>query len=112
MLEDLGCIVVQASNGVDAIRLFQEKGRRIDIVLTDVIMPGMGGAELGRKLREIKRDVRIIFSTGYIDHVNELEKVLGETPPIITKPYQGADLERKIRSLLGDRNGRASSSGE
>jgi two-component system cell cycle sensor histidine kinase/response regulator CckA len=112
MLEDLGCAVLEASNGVDAIRLFQEKSPRIDIVLTDVIMPGIGGAELGKRLREIKRDVRIIFSTGYSDHVNELEKELGETPPIITKPYERADLERKIRSLLGDRNERASSPAE
>jgi two-component system cell cycle sensor histidine kinase/response regulator CckA len=106
MLEASGCTVIEASDGVAAVQVFQEKGPLIDVVLTDVIMPGMGWVQLGKKLREIKHDVRIIFCTGYVDHVNELEKELGETPAIITKPYERADLVRKIRSLLGDRNER------
>jgi len=105
MLEASGCAVIEASDGVDAVRLFKDKAPLIDIVLSDVVMPNMGGAELGKKLREIKPDIRIIFCTGYIDHVNELEKELGEIPPIISKPYERAELVRKIRLILGDRNG-------
>jgi CheY-like chemotaxis protein len=100
MLEESGCAVIEASNGVEAVQVFQEKEPLIDVVLTDVIMREMGGTQLGKKLREIKHDVRIIFCTGHIEHVNELEKLLGETPPIITKPFGRAELVRKIRSLL------------
>ena len=110
MLETSGCTTIEASNGVEAIRIFQEKSPLINIVLTDVVMPMMGGAELGKRLREIKGDVRIIYGTGYIDDVSELVEMLGETPIIISKPYERTDLVRKIRSLLGDRNGRRSES--
>ena len=110
MLEASGCTIIEASNGVDAVHVFQEKSPLIDVVLTDVVMPQMGGAELGKRLREIKRDVRIIYGTGYIDDVSELAEALGETPIIISKPYERADLVRKIRSLLGDRNGHRSES--
>lgn len=105
MLEASGCSVIEAANGEDALRAFQDNNPLIDIVLSDVVMLGMSGAQLGKRLRELKHDVRIIFCTGYIDHVNELTNELGETPLIITKPYERTDLVRKIRSLLGDRNG-------
>ena len=105
ILEASGCTVIEAADGLDAVRLFVDKAPQIDIVLTDVVMPQMGGAQLGKRLREMKPDVRIIFCTGYIDHVNELEKVLGETLTIISKPYERVELVRTIGSLLGDRNG-------
>jgi len=105
ILEASGCAVIEAADGLDAVRLFADKAPQIDIVLSDVVMPQMGGAQLGKKLREMKPNVRIIFCTGYIDHVKELETVLGETPTIISKPYERADLIRAIRTLLGDENG-------
>ncbi|HYW83932.1 MAG TPA: response regulator, partial [Spirochaetia bacterium] len=105
ILEASGCRIIEAANGQDAVRTFTDQAPLIDIVLSDVVMPQMGGAQLGKTLRGMKPDVRIIFCTGYIDHVNELEKVLGEAPTIISKPYERADLIRTIRSLLGDGNG-------
>jgi len=110
MLEASGCATIEASNGVDAVQVFQEKSPLIDVVLTDFVMPQMGGAELGKRLREIKRDVKIIYGTGYIDDVSKLVEALGETPIIINKPYDRTDLIRKIRSLSGHRNGRRSES--
>ena len=105
ILEAAGCTVIEAANGLDALRLFADKSSIVDIVLSDVVMPQMGGAQLGKRLREMKPDVRIIFCTGYIDHVNELEKILGEAPAIISKPYGRAELVQTFRSVLGDRDG-------
>ena len=105
ILEAAGCAVIEATNGLDAVRIFTDKAPLIDVVLSDVVMPQMGGVQLGKKLREMKPDVRIVFCTGYMDHVSELEKVLGEAPTIISKPYERTELIRTIRSLLGDRNG-------
>jgi two-component system cell cycle sensor histidine kinase/response regulator CckA len=102
MLEISGGVVIEASNGSDALRLYRDKASTIGIVLSDVVMPGMGGAELGKKLREVKPDVKLIFCTGYFDRIHELTTALGETPQIITKPYDRAELVRRIRLLLGD----------
>ena len=96
----------------DALRAFQDTTRMIDIVLSEVVMLGMGGVQLGKTLREIRHGARTTFCTGYIHHVGERINERGETPPILTKPYERTDLVRNIRSLLGDRSGPKTSPAE
>ncbi len=70
-------------------------------MVTDVIIPGMGGAELAGRLREIDPAVRIVFCTGDAREIEMTERVLGAGAAIIQKPYDGRVILQKIQSLLG-----------
>lgn len=101
LLECLGCTVIQAAGGEAALMFYHTKRAQIDCVVTDVIMPGMGGAELAGRLREIDPAVRIVFCTGDAREIEMTERVLGAGAAIIQKPYDGRVILQKIQSLLG-----------
>jgi PAS domain S-box-containing protein len=99
-LTDYGYRVLTASNGEEAIRLFQEHRDHIDLLLTDVIMPLMGGRELAETLSTEKPGLKIIFFSGYTDNSIVHHGVLDEGVEFIQKPYSHLDLAIKIRSVL------------
>jgi PAS domain S-box-containing protein len=107
MLERLGFEALSATDGEEALRLFQKRKDAIVLAIVDLTMPRMGGAELIRALHEIKPDLRVVLSSGY----NEQEAVAqshGEaTAGFIQKPYRTRDFHRAIQAALngGPRGG-------
>ena len=100
MLEMLGYKVL-AVNGADhALRLAGEYGGNIDLLLTDVVMPGMNGRELARRIVAIKPGVKCLYMSGYAAELIARQGFLEEGIQFISKPFSLADLAGKIRETL------------
>ncbi len=101
MLERFGLTVLTASDGREALEIFKERPDDITCVILDLTMPHMDGEEAFRELRKIRRDVRVIMSSGY----NEQEithRFPGQGPDgFIQKPYQLDNLAVKLKEVLG-----------
>jgi two-component system, cell cycle sensor histidine kinase and response regulator CckA len=100
ILERLGYKVLQARNGAEAIVLAQGFGDRIDLLLTDVVMPGMSGAELATQLVLLHPGMIVLFTSGYTEDVISHHGVLAEGVSFIGKPYTPSALARKVREVL------------
>jgi len=97
MLEAMGYEVLSARGGDEAIRLCQENKERIDLAILDVTMPGMSGVDTGRKLKEIKPDIKIFLSSGYpLDYLNEITK-MSEYEGFLEKPFSIETLSEKLK---------------
>ena len=101
MLREAGHDVLVAGNGVEALRVLEVEGRSVDIVLTDVVMPEMGGIELVAKLHPNHRELRFIYMTGYAPPTAESAMIAGQVP-ILHKPFDRADLLRSIDQVLAE----------
>jgi two-component system cell cycle sensor histidine kinase/response regulator CckA len=103
VLENQGYEVLTASNGQDALHVAsQNKGSPIRLVLTDVIMPLMGGKVMAEWLKTIYPDLKILFTSGYTDNAITLHGVLETGVEFLPKPYTPATLARKVRELLDE----------
>ena len=100
MLKGSGCEVVIARDGQEALRLFGAVPERYALVLLDLTMPGMGGAECFGELRKIRPDVRVLISSGY-DSEQLTERFVSPGPTgFIRKPYQAQALAQAVRAAL------------
>lgn len=94
LLADLGCEVRSADSGKQALE--QLNAGEIDLVLSDVVMPGMSGVELARRVREDHSDVPVLLATGYSDEIVKQ----GSEFAVLSKPFGAADLSKAMSSLL------------
>jgi signal transduction histidine kinase/CheY-like chemotaxis protein len=101
ILGDLGYQVMPARNGAEAIAVAQKNGERIDLLLTDVVMPGMSGRELATQLVLHHPEMKVLFTSGYTDDAIVHHGVLDEGVSFIGKPYTPSVLARKVREVLG-----------
>ncbi|CAN5769010.1 hypothetical protein BH24GEM1_BH24GEM1_17740 [soil metagenome] len=100
VLREQGYLVLEASNGGDALALAADRATRIDLVVADVVMPGLGGRELAGRLAERRPGVPILFTSGYTGH-DVVERGLIERDwPFLPKPVAPDALARKVRELL------------
>jgi two-component system cell cycle sensor histidine kinase/response regulator CckA len=99
-LERDGYRVLVAENGNEADRLFAERAAEIDLILTDIVMPGCGGPELAARLRLRRRDLRVLYMSGYTEQSSANVIVLSGGPPVLQKPFTAADLRRRVRDVL------------
>lgn len=102
MLRKLGYRVLEARDGQAAVAVFQRNPDRIDLVILDMIMPGMSGGEVYRRLKQIKADVKILISSG-VDITGEVSEILQDGGEgFIQKPYRMESLSEKVRQVLGE----------
>jgi signal transduction histidine kinase/CheY-like chemotaxis protein len=100
-LKDQGYTVLQAANGADALQLVQENcGQRIDLLLTDLVMPPMGGLELANRLSALRPETRVIFTSGFTEDPFFTEGINGPNVEFIRKPFVPSALTAKIREVL------------
>jgi len=97
-LEQLGYTVLEASDGREALRLL-EQHRPVDVLLTDVIMPMMGGPELARRVRSLVPGTKVIYMSGYTDSTLAVYGLPQDTE-YIQKPFTPAALAQKLRHAL------------
>jgi len=100
VLERLGYKVLSAESGEAAIALMQEDNRTVDLLVTDVVMPGMSGPEMVRVLRKMKPSLRVIYITGYSEEAMAGEWRLEQGDKLIQKPFSSTELAREIRAIL------------
>jgi len=104
MLKWMGYHVRTVSNGMEAIEVFKQEPGGIDLVITDMTMPGMTGVELSMKLLEMRPDIPIILCTGYHETTNqETVKALG-IREYVSKPYSHRDMAEIIRDVLSSQS--------
>jgi signal transduction histidine kinase/ActR/RegA family two-component response regulator len=99
VLGQAGYRTLEASDGQQALDLFTVHSRSIVMVVTDVVMPRMGGIELSKRLRQSRADLPILFVTGYVDQSESLHDSAAGTP-VLLKPFSPAALLRAVSSAL------------
>ena len=102
MLNDLGYTVLTASSPQEAIQLAQKQGKKIDLLLTDVIMPEMNGRDLANRLASISPLTKVLFMSGYTANVIAHHGVLEKDIHFVPKPLQRQTLAIKIREALDE----------
>ncbi len=95
-----GYRVIEARNGVDALALLHGIDPGVDLVLTDAVMPQMGGPDLIRALRNKRPDLPVVMASGYTDHELVTYGAAGLKVPFLHKPFRAEDLLRIVRSAL------------
>ncbi|MGZ4388741.1 MAG: PAS domain S-box protein, partial [Gaiellaceae bacterium] len=100
MLEANDYRVVAAEDGEEAVRLAAAEEGPIDVLVTDVVMPGMSGQEVARRVAEHRPAVRTLFVSGYTDSAIRQHGVLAPGTSFLQKPFSAGDLTRTLRELL------------
>jgi CheY-like chemotaxis protein len=100
LIELLGYRVISATSGWDAIRLYRESREPIDLVILDMIMPEMGGAETFDRLKEIDPNVRVLISSGFSIDESAYGTMARGAKDFIRKPFDMATLSKKIKNAL------------
>jgi len=100
VLEKLGYVVHQAGSGAEAMQLCERYPGRIDLVVSDVIMPSMGGRELAARLALSRPEIKILFMSGYTDNAILHHDVLPPRTTFLEKPFMTRTLARKVREVL------------
>ena len=99
-LADLGYHVLVAASGEEGLRIAQEHKDPIHILLTDILMPGMGGPELASRLVATHRETRVLFMSGSGPEAMLHPGVVAKGGAVLEKPFNGASLESALRKLL------------
>ncbi len=101
MLEVLGYKVLSASGPDEALQIAANYRGEINLLLTDVIMPGMDGRRLAERIKSHLPDILLLFMSGYTDDVLAISDVLEKGMFFIQKPFSKADLANKLETILG-----------
>ena len=99
-LEGRGYTVLLASDGEAALKLAREHTGPIHLLLTDVVMPKMGGGEMGKQLSALRPGIRVLYMSGYTDGVISQHGVLKEGVHLLQKPFTGRKLAQAVREAL------------
>jgi two-component system cell cycle sensor histidine kinase/response regulator CckA len=98
-LEDLGYKIFVAVNGKKGFELFKKNSEKIDVIISDIVMPEIDGLQMYEKIKSISNKVKIIFTTGYVEkdisNLKDSQNVL-----FLNKPYKLSELNEKIREIL------------
>jgi hypothetical protein len=106
-LEGQGYTVLTASEGKDALEVLRMHSGQVDLLITDVIMPGISGRELVEETRKTRPGLRVLYMSGYTDDALDRNGLQGTPDQFIQKPFTPLTLARKVRSIL-EQSGRPS----
>ena len=97
-----GFEVLQADNGVEALKLAEAFQGKVDLLLTDAVMPSMGGGELTQRLRAQRPKVRVLLASGYSEDTLVDGAALPPDTSILAKPFTPSRLLQKVREVLAN----------
>ncbi|HET6440185.1 MAG TPA: response regulator [Anaeromyxobacter sp.] len=101
MLAGSGYQVVTGRNGVEVLEAVRSRGGRVDLLLADLVMPRMNGAELAEAVVKIQPGVKVLFMTGHTDDAQVQDRLVDGDVELIHKPFSGEALLGHLRRLLG-----------
>ncbi|MGD9182661.1 MAG: response regulator [Desulfobacterales bacterium] len=104
LLQELGYKVLVARSGQGAIKLYKKNTDKIDLVIMDMIMPGMGGGETFDYLKEINPDIKVLLSSGYSINGQASEILERGCDDFIQKPFNISQLSEKIQGIIAQKN--------
>lgn len=102
VLTDMGYETLAAKDGPSGLKALQSK-RRIDLLITDIGLPGLNGRQLADQAREQRRYLKVLFITGYAGKAMPTNELLEHGIAMLTKPFSMEELARKIRRLFEDK---------
>jgi PAS domain S-box-containing protein len=105
LLVDLGCNVLCAACGDDALAALADN--EVDVVLSDIVMPGMSGIELASRIAELRPDLPVVLATGYSEQAADRS----QARPILMKPYSAGELSVALAKALNDSRQASTSEG-
>jgi CheY-like chemotaxis protein len=100
MVERLGYVVLAAKCSEEALHIAADKSIEVDLLFTDVVMPGMSGLELWERVRLIRPKLRVLFASGYTRDVEIMQQVLTDGLGFIEKPFSLDVLSVKMSEIL------------
>jgi CheY-like chemotaxis protein len=100
ILNRQGYRVWEANDGVEALRVCEQHKEPIDLMLTDVVMPQMGGLELAEKVQPLRPQMKVLFTSGYMDDAVVHKGILNSGSHFLQKPFSPTVLARKVREVL------------
>ena len=104
ILETCGYTVIEARNGAEALEICETGDYKFDLLLTDVIMPQMGGRELAEKLMVRLPNLPVLFTSGYTDDAIVIHGIIEIDTNFIQKPFTPLALANKTREILDNSN--------
>jgi CheY-like chemotaxis protein len=99
-LSEAGYAVLEAANGMEALRITRERSGKIDLLLTDVVMPGMSGTQVADSIVALYPAVKVLYLSGYTDFATGHDEILREGRRLLQKPYTLPNLARAVREAL------------
>jgi CheY-like chemotaxis protein len=100
VLDRDGYRVLEARSGVEALQVCEESEGAIDLIVTDLVMPGLGGRDLAAHVRAQYPGARILFMSGYTEEAALQRSVLSSSESFLSKPFTPDVLARRVRELL------------
>jgi len=100
LLKSNGYTVLDAANGADAVRLFEQHGKSIDLLITDVVMPRMSGRQLADHVALLRPGIKVLYLSGYTDDAVVRHGVFHDQTFFLQKPFNPNTLARKVREVL------------
>ncbi|HEX4680417.1 MAG TPA: PAS domain S-box protein [Gaiellaceae bacterium] len=102
ILENSGYTVLQAGDGPSALELLRRHSGTLDLLVTDVVMPGMSGPEVAQAVTSMRPRTQVLYTSGYTDSAIGHHGVLEPGIAFLQKPFSADDLTRKVRALLDE----------
>jgi CheY-like chemotaxis protein len=100
ILSSAGYGVIEAGGGAEALELSRRRPGALDLMITDVVMPGLSGPQLAARLAEERPGIRVLFISGHADGGLGAEAPLGPGRSFLYKPLTAGDLLRRVRQML------------
>ena len=100
ILSSAGYTVLEAESGDEALAVLARYEGPVHLVFTDVVMPGMNGRDLARRVADLRPGVKVLYASGYTDDAIFRHGVLDDGSRFISKPFAPGELRRKIREIL------------
>jgi len=103
VLRDRGYTVLEAANGEDVLRLFAEHAADVRLVLTDLVMPGADGREVGERMAIRAPDIPVVFMSAYTEDEIMRRRLLAPSVPFLQKPFSASQPAQLVRAALDGR---------
>ncbi|MEO8199194.1 MAG: response regulator, partial [Gemmatimonadota bacterium] len=103
ILASRGYVILEARDGRDALAMLEAHAGTIHLLLTDVVLPGMGGRELAERASQIRPEMKVLFASGYTDDVILQHQLVHRDVSLLQKPFTANSIHLKVREVLDAR---------